>query len=88
MPLDIAQPPAIYRHYEGRTLVTTLPLVMVDGECKRRDPGLDPSLILKACASPRGRFCFVVMPRLRDIGKANYARLKAHELAHCAGWRG
>jgi hypothetical protein len=55
---------------------------------RRRDPGLDPGLIHMACASPPGRICFVVMPRVRDIGKANYARLRAHELGHCAGWAG
>jgi hypothetical protein len=88
MPLDIAQPPAIYRHYGGRILMTTLPLTLVDGECKRRDPGLDPGQVDMACASPRGRVCFVVMPRIRDIGRANYARLKAHEFGHCACWAG
>jgi hypothetical protein len=85
MPLDIPQPPAIYRHYEGSAQVTTLPLALVESECRRRDPGLDPGLIPMACASPRGRICLVVMPRVRDIGKANYARLRAHELGHCAG---
>jgi hypothetical protein len=83
--LDVPQPPAIYRHYEGKTILRVYPSRLVDGAC-RQFPGL-PARPVLSCAIPLnvGR-CLVIMPRLSDVGRANYARLKAHELGHCAGW--
>jgi hypothetical protein len=83
--LDVPQPPAIYRHYEGKTILRVYPSRLVDGAC-RQFPGL-PARPVLSCAIPLnvGR-CLVIMPRPSDVGRANYARLKAHELGHCAGW--
>jgi hypothetical protein len=86
MPLmDVPQPPAIYRHYEGEVILRVYPSRLVDSAC-RRFPGL-PARTVLACAIPLdvGK-CLVIMPRPSDVGTANYARLKAHELGHCAGW--
>jgi hypothetical protein len=88
MPLmDVPQPPAIYRHYEGEVILRVYPSGLVDGACKQF-PGL-PARPVLACAIPLDvRKCLVIMPRARDIGSANYARLKTHEIGHCAGWKG
>jgi hypothetical protein len=83
--LDVPQPPAIYRHYRGDVILRVYPGHLVDAACKQF-PGLDPAHQVLACAVPMGEECLVILPRPKDIGKANYARIKTHELGHCAGW--
>jgi hypothetical protein len=85
--LDVPQPPAIYHHYRGEVILRVYPGHLVDAACKQF-AGLDPTRQVLACAVPMSDVgkCLVILPRPQDIGKANYARMKTHELGHCAGW--
>jgi hypothetical protein len=85
--LDVPQPPAIYRHYRGEVILRVYPGHLVDAMCKQF-ASLDPTRQVLACAVPMSDVgkCLVILPRPQDIGKANYARMKTHELGHCAGW--
>jgi hypothetical protein len=85
--LDVLQPPAIYSHYRGDVILRVYPGHLVDAVYKQFG-GLDPTRPVLACAVPMSDVgkCLVILPRPKDIGKANYARIKTHELGHCAGW--
>jgi hypothetical protein len=85
--LDVPQPPPIYRHYRGEVILRVYPGHLVDAMCKQF-ASLDPTRQVLACAVPMSDVgkCLVILPRPQDIGKANYARMKTHELGHCAGW--
>jgi hypothetical protein len=83
--LDVPQPPDLSPR--GDLILRLYPGPLVDGVCKQFG-GLDPTRPVLACAVPMSDVgkCLVILPRPRDIGKANYARIKNNGLGHCAGW--
>jgi hypothetical protein len=86
--IDVPAPPAEYAvPYRGIVIEKVIPMPHVNIVC--RILGIDQiGGWIAGCAISKFGACFIVLPKVEhQWTQADQDAIRAHELAHCNGWR-